>query len=36
MDDIIVQFKHGVSGGDSVQTEPDEHCGTLAFGIKII
>jgi len=34
MDDIIVEFKHGMSGGDSVQTEPDGHCGATAFGIE--
>jgi len=35
MDDIIVEFKHGVSGGVFIQTEPNGQCGAPASGIKI-
>jgi hypothetical protein len=35
MDDIVVEFKHGMSGGDSIQTEPRGRWGSPASGIKI-
>jgi len=33
MDDIIVEFKHGVSGGDSIQSQKDIE-GLLLLELK--
>jgi hypothetical protein len=35
IDDVTVEFKDGVSGGDTIQTGPDGHCRAPDSGIKI-